>query len=80
MDKLENLNSEQLQMLKEAFIKKVIQGLEKSLLLISLTGEKPIMLRREKCRLKKMAKLIKIVGILLQTKVYLFWQKSEVFN
>lgn len=30
--------------------------------------------------LEKLAKLIKICGMLLQTKVYLFWEKSEGVN
>ena len=34
----------------------------------------------EKADLEKMAKLIKICGMLLQTKVYLLWKKSEGTN
>mgnify|MGYP001059733962 CR=1 FL=1 len=31
----------------------------------------------EKADLEKLAKIIKICGILLQTKVYLFWKNSD---
>jgi len=33
-----------------------------------------------KANLEKIAHLIKVCGLLLQTKVYLFWEKSEGVN
>jgi hypothetical protein len=34
----------------------------------------------EKADIEKIAKLIKIVGMLLQTKVYLFWSNRRAFS
>jgi len=33
-----------------------------------------------KASLERLARLIKVCGLLLQTKVYLFWEKSEGIN
>jgi len=73
-DKLENLSSEQLAMLKDAFIKNAHPRLRKVFSPHQPYGTKADYVKGVKnADLTKMAKLIKIVGMLLQSKVYLFW-------
>jgi GNAT superfamily N-acetyltransferase len=75
MDKLENLNSEQLAMLKEVFIKNGHPRLRKGFAPHQPYGRKAEYVEGVKnADSMKMAKLIKIVGLLLQSKVYLFWE------
>jgi len=75
MDKLENLSSEQLAMVKEVFIKNGHPGLRKESTPHQPYGGKTDYVEGVKNADLKMAKLIKIVGILIQSKVYLFWKK-----
>ena len=76
MDKLENLSSEQLAMLKEVFIKNGHPRLRKGFTPHQPYGGKTDYVEGVKnADLTKMAKLIKIVRIPLQSKVYLFWKK-----
>ncbi len=74
---LEFLTKEQLAMLKEAFIKnahpRLMKGFEACRHGVYCKKSEYIKGIKEADMLK-MAKLIKIVGILLQSKVYLFWQ------
>ena len=77
MDRLENLSGEQLAMLKEVFIKNGHPRLRKVFAPHQPYGRKADYVEGVKnADLTKMAKLIKIVGMLLQSKVYLFWRKS----
>lgn len=76
MNRLENLSSEQLATLKEAFMKNGHPRLSKEFAFHQPYGRKADYVEGVKnADLKKMVKLIKIVGVLLQSKVYLFWQK-----
>lgn len=78
MDKLENLSSEQLALLKEVFIKNGHPRLRKVFTPHQPYGRKADYVEGVKnADLKKMAKLIKIVGMLLQSKVYLFWESLD---
>jgi len=79
MDKLQKLSSSQLVMLKDAFMKNSHPRLRKE---IAVDRHKPFGRKEHyvegigKADLTKMAKLIKVVGVLLQTKVYLFWENK----
>jgi len=78
MDRLGNLSSKQLVTLKEAFIKNGHPRLRKGFTPHQPYGRKADYVEGVKTAdLKKMAKLIKIVGVLLQSKVYLFWRNSD---
>ena len=77
-DKLEKLSSEQLAMLKEVSTKNGHPRLRKEFAQHQPHGRKAVYVEGVKnADLKKMVKLIKIVGMLLQSKVYLFWQNPE---
>ena len=77
-DKLQSLSPEQLQALKEAFVKNDHPRFRRE---IAATRHKPYgtsAIYAEGVRnasTERIAKLVKIVGMLLQTKVYLFWRK-----
>jgi GNAT superfamily N-acetyltransferase len=78
-EKLEELSPEQTCKLKEAFIRNKHPRFKKE---FSATRHKPFgetvdyVKAIQNANLEKTAKLIKIVGMLLQTKVYLFWSGS----
>ena len=78
LDKLQSLSSEQLEELKEAFIKNGHPRFKKE---FAVSRHQPFgktsdyVLCIENVGLPKMTKLIKLVGMLLQTKAYLFWSK-----
>ena len=76
MNRLENLSSEQSATLKEAFMKNGHPRLRKEFAFHQPYGRKADYVEGVKnADLKKMVKLIRIVGVLLQSKVYLFWRK-----
>lgn len=78
-DKPENLRPEQLQALKETFIKNDHPRFRRE---IAVNHHMPYGTAAaysegvKNASLERMARLVKIVGMLLQTKVYLFWRKS----
>ena len=75
--RLENLSNEQLTRLEEAFIRNSHLRLRKAFTPHQPYGRKAEYVEGVKnADSTKMAKLIKIVGLLLQSKVYLFWRKS----
>ncbi len=75
MDDLENLSSEQLALLKKVFIKNGHPRLRKEFAQHQPYGRKVDYVEGVKnADLTKMVKLIKIVGVLLQSKVYLLWR------
>jgi ABC-type transport system involved in cytochrome c biogenesis ATPase subunit/GNAT superfamily N-acetyltransferase len=77
--KLENLTSAQLSLIREAFVKSSHPRFKKE---FASSRHQPFGKTSDyvKCvqnaDVQKIAKLIKLVGMLLQTKVYLFWIKS----
>ena len=77
--KLENLTSVQLSKVREAFVKNSHPRFKKE---FAASRHQPFGLTSdyikgiENADSAKLGKLIKIVGMLLQTKVYLFWGKS----
>ncbi|MGD0405115.1 MAG: ABC transporter ATP-binding protein [Candidatus Bathyarchaeia archaeon] len=77
--KLEGLSSEQISVLKEAFIKNGHQRFRKEFAAMRHVPYGTTKLYREGMEaadLDRLVKLIRIVGVLLQTKVYLFWKKQ----
>jgi len=78
--KIEELNPAQIGKLKEAFIKNKHPRFKKEFAVsrhqpFGKTSDYVVCL--ENADLAKMAKLIKLVGMLLQTKVYLFWKRPD---
>jgi hypothetical protein len=77
--KIESLSPEQVSKLKEAFIKNKHPRFKKE---FSASRHQPFGKTADyvKCiqnaDLSKIAKLVKLVGMLLQSKVYLFWRES----
>jgi ABC-type lipoprotein export system ATPase subunit/GNAT superfamily N-acetyltransferase len=77
-DRLENLSSEQFAMLKESLIKNAHPRLRKVFTPHQPYGRKAEYVEGVRnADLIKMAKLVKIVGMLLQSKVYLFWRSES---
>jgi len=77
--KLESLSPEQLEALKEAFIKNDHPRFRREFAANRHMPYGTATAYAEGIRnasVERMAKLVKIVGMLLQTKVYLFWRKS----
>jgi len=79
--KLENLKPEQVNRLKDAFIKSNHPRFKKEFAIsrhqpFGKTSDYTLALKNADC--EKIAKLIKLVGLLLQTKVYLFWKRKSV--
>ena len=78
--KIEELNPSQIGKLKELFVKNKHTRFKKE---FAVSRHQPFgktsdyVLSIEKADLAKMAKLIKLVGMLLQTKVYLFWKRPD---
>jgi hypothetical protein len=80
---LQNLNSEQLEPLKETFIKNDHPRFRREIAAIRHMPYGTSAVYQEGIRgasLEKLARLVKIVGMLLQTKVYLFWSKENYYN
>ena len=83
LDKLQSLSSEQLEELKEAFIRNDHPRFRKE---FAVSRHMPYgktsdyVLSIQNADLLKMAKLIKLVGMLLQTKVYLFWSNYRALQ
>ena len=79
--KLENLTSAQLSKIREAFVKNSHPRFKKE---FAASRHQPFGLTSdyikgiENAGSEKLARLIKIVGMLLQTKVYLFWSSLDV--
>ena len=79
LDKLQNLSPEQLTTLKEAFIKNDHPRFRREIAAIRHMPYGTAAVYKAGIRnaiTDRMAKLVKIVGMLLQTKVCLFWRKS----
>ena len=83
LDKLQSLSSEQLEELKEAFIRNDHPRFRKE---FAVSRHMPYgktsdyVLSIQNADLLKMAKLIKLVGMLLQMKVYLFWSNYRALQ
>jgi hypothetical protein len=75
--KLEGLNPAQIIALKEAFVRDDHQRFRKEIAAyrhVPYGTKKPYREGIETANLEKLVKLVKIVGVLLQTKVYLLWR------
>jgi ABC-type ATPase with predicted acetyltransferase domain len=76
--KLESLSHEQMCKLKEAFVKNKHLRFKKEFAVSRHQpfGETSVYVKSiQNADVSKIAKLVKLVGMLLQTKVYLFWKK-----
>jgi hypothetical protein len=79
LNKLGSLNPEELQKVREAFKENVHPRFMKEFFYHKPYGKAKLFKEKvDKADLEKLAKLIKIVGLLLQTKVYLFWRKRRI--
>jgi GNAT superfamily N-acetyltransferase len=75
--KLDGLTPQQTQMLKEAFVKNKHLRFRQELASGQPFGKTSDYLKNiQNADNRKVAKLVKIAGVLLQTKVYLFWKKQ----
>jgi hypothetical protein len=78
LNKLQTLSDEDLAKVKEAFIKHCHARFMKYFFPHLLFGYKKVYVEEiNKASLERLAHLIKVCGFLLQTKVYLFWQKRK---
>jgi GNAT superfamily N-acetyltransferase len=79
LDKLQNLSPEHLESLKEAFVKNDHPRFRRE---FAANRHMPYGTAKaygegvRNASMERMARLVKITGMLLQTKVYLFWRKS----
>ena len=79
LNKLQTLNNEDLEKLREAFIKHSHTRFMKYFFSHLLFGHKKVYVEEVmKVSLERLARLIKVCGFLLQTKVYLFWKNLNV--
>jgi hypothetical protein len=77
LNKLQTLNDEDLEKLREAFIKHCHARFMKYFFCHIPFGKKEAYAKEiMKASLDRLSHLIKVCGFLLQTKVYLFWKKS----
>jgi ABC-type lipoprotein export system ATPase subunit/GNAT superfamily N-acetyltransferase len=79
LDKLQSFSPQQLEALKEAFVKNDHPRFRREIAAIRHMPYGTTAVYAEGIRnagMERMAKLVRIVGMLLQTKVYLFWRKS----
>ena len=75
LNKLQNLSDEDLEKLREAFIKHCHTRFMKYFFPHLLFGHKKVYVEEiKKAGLERLAHLIKVCGFLMQTKVYLFWR------
>ena len=75
LNKLRSLKPEDLQKVREAFKENVHPRFMKEFFYHKPYGKAKLFKEKvDKADLEKLAKLIKIVGLLLQTKIYLFWK------
>jgi len=81
LKKIGNLRPEDLQKVRGAFKENVHPRFMKEFLYHKPYGKAKLFKEKvDTTDLEKLVKLIKIVGLLLQTKVYLFWKSHKIFN
>jgi hypothetical protein len=81
LNKLQSLSEEQIKTIREAFIKHSHERFMKYFFCHIPFGKKEAYAKEVmKASLERLSHLIKVCGFLLQTKVYLFWKKSEGIN
>jgi hypothetical protein len=77
LNKLHSLSEEQLQDVRRAFIENMHVRFMKEFFFHQPYGKRELYkLRMQTATLEKLAKLIHVTALLLQTKVYLFWEKN----
>ena len=81
LNKLRSLSEEQVLDIRYAFMKNVHVRFLKEFFYHEPYGKRELYRQRvEVATLEKLAKLIHVTALLLQTKVYLFWKKNELRN
>jgi hypothetical protein len=76
LNKLQTLSGQELAKIREAFIRNSHARFMKYFFPHLLFGHKKVYVREiKKVSLERLARLIKVCGFLMQTKVYLFWKK-----
>ena len=81
LNKLQTLSKTEIAIIREAFIKHCHTRFMKYFFPHLLFGHKKVYVEEiKKVSLERLAHLIKVCGFLMQTKVYLFWQKSQEPN
>jgi hypothetical protein len=79
LNKLQTLSKEQTQTIREAFIKHCHARFMKYFFCHIPFGRKEVYAKEVmKASFERLARLIKVCGFLLQTKVYLFWENLNV--
>jgi hypothetical protein len=79
LNKLQTLSDEDLEKVREAFIKHCHARFMKYFFPHLLFGRKKVYVEEiKKASLERLAHLIKVCGFLMQTKVYLFWENLKV--
>jgi galactose-1-phosphate uridylyltransferase len=80
LNKLQTLSDEQIQAIREAFIKHCHARFMKYFFCHIPFGKKEVYAKEVmKANLERLARLIKVCGFLLQTKVYLFWRTNGAY-
>jgi hypothetical protein len=78
LNKLQTLSDAEIAIIREAFIKHCHTRFMKYFFPHLLFGHKKDYVEKiKKASLERLARLIKVCGFLLQTKVYLFWKKGK---
>jgi hypothetical protein len=78
LNKLQTLNDEDLEKLREAFIKHCHARFMKYFFCHIPFGKKKAYVEEiNKASLERLVRLIKVCGFLMQTKVYLFWENPS---
>ncbi|MGF3573723.1 MAG: hypothetical protein ACQXXG_09950, partial [Candidatus Bathyarchaeia archaeon] len=78
LSKLQTLNDKKVAKIREAFIRNSHARFMKYFLPHQLFGKREVYTNEiSKASLERLAHLIKVCGFLLQTKVYLFWNKEK---
>jgi hypothetical protein len=78
LDKFEKLSEDKINKIKEAFIKNPHVRFVKGFCPYKPFGDKQVYVEKlRQASLKQLAGLTRICGMLMQTKVYLFWAQSD---
>jgi hypothetical protein len=81
LNKLQTLNDESLEKVREAFIKHCHARFMKYFFCHVPLGRKEVYAKEVmKASIERLARLIKVCGFLMQTKVYLFWSMSSTLK
>ena len=81
LNKLQTLKAEDVSRIREAFVQNNTPRFMKYLFPHKPYGKQKLFVEKlMKASLERLAHLIKVCGLLLQTKVYLFWKKCQSYR